>query len=133
MSGETILAVEDNPLNLKLIAAVLQRFGYRVLTAADAETGIRVAQTQMPDLILMDIQLPGMDGLSAVRHLKGDPDTAQIPIVALSAHAMHDHEEQAANAGCCGYITKPFSTRSLMEDIRRFLTEKPPHGSPGGA
>lgn len=117
----TILIIEDNALNLKLIAAVLARYGHHPLTAADAETGIEMARRQSPDLILMDIQLPGMDGITATQQLKGDPRTAGIPIVALSAHAMTDHEEKAAAAGCCGYITKPFSTRSLIDDLQPFL------------
>jgi two-component system, cell cycle response regulator DivK len=121
MTQKTIVVVEDNDLNSKLIAAVLSKAGYNVVTCGDAESGLQLVRAHCPDLILMDIQLPGMDGLSAARQLKADPHTQNIPIIALSAHAMGDHQEMAVSAGCCGYITKPFSTRTLSKDIERYL------------
>ncbi len=121
MTPKTIVVIEDNDLNLKLIVATLVKSGFRVLQSKDAEGGIELIREYLPDLVLMDIQLPGMDGLTATQHLKSDPLTMKIPVVALSAHAMSVHEKKAAAVGCCGYITKPFSTRSLIDDLQPFL------------
>src|SRR6266542_3277431 len=113
MPGEKILVVEDNPLNMELTADILMAAGYGVLQAENAERGIAMARAERPALILMDVRLPGMDGLSATEILKGETETRQIPVVALTAHAMKGDEEKALAAGCVGYITKPINTRTL--------------------
>ena len=100
MANETILVVEDNEMNLKLVRSLLQLGKYRVIEAGDAEKGIQLARDQRPLLILMDIQLPGMDGLSATRLLKEDPELKAIPILALTSYAMQGDEEKAIDAGC---------------------------------
>jgi len=121
MADATILVIEDNPLNMELVTDLLDLHGYAVLQAMDAEEGIKVAGNAMPDLILMDISLPGMDGLQATQLLKADEKTAIIPIVAVTAHAMKGDEQQILATGCEGYITKPIDTRSFAEDIARYL------------
>jgi two-component system cell cycle response regulator len=126
MKKTTILVVEDNPLNMKLVRALLLKDSYRVLEAGNAETGLVLAREGKPDLILMDIQLPGMDGLSAVGILKKDPLFQKIPIVALTSYAMDGDVEKAKEAGCDGYLTKPVDTRFFSDTIRRFLQEGPP-------
>ena len=122
MGKEKILVIEDNALNLKLVRSLLMLEDYEVLEADNAETGIQLAKEQLPDLILMDIQLPGMDGLSATRQLKADPDVTGIPVVALTAYAMLGDEQKALEAGCVGYIAKPLDTREFPALIARFLT-----------
>ncbi len=117
MSNRTILVIEDNALNMKLVKSLLKIGNYTVLEAEDAETGIRVAREQKPDLILMDIQLPGMDGLTATRILKEDEAVNGIPIIALTSHAMDGDEQKALNAGCGGYISKPIDTRAFLQSI----------------
>jgi two-component system cell cycle response regulator DivK len=117
----TILMVEDNPTNMRLAAYVLESAGHRVLTAADAETGLTLARASLPDLILMDIQLPGMDGLAATAHLKADPATRAIPVIALTALAMKGDEERIRAAGCDGYIAKPMNYRELLSTIAAWL------------
>jgi CheY-like chemotaxis protein len=104
----TILLVEDHPMNRKLVRDILL-FQFEVEEAVSAEAAMDVLRGHRPDLILMDIQLPGMDGLTLTRHLKADPETADIPIVALSAHAMNRDIELAREAGCVDYITKPIT------------------------
>ncbi len=116
-----VLIVEDAPLNLELTTDLLKRAGYTVLSAITAEKGINLARLQQPDLILMDIGLPGMDGIEATRQLKGHPITARIPVVALTAHALPSDEEKARAAGCVGYLTKPLDTRTLANYIAGFL------------
>ena len=113
MAGETLLIVDDNAANLKLARILLQREGYQVRTAADAEEALRVLETFTPRLILMDIQLPGMDGLELTRRLKADGATRDIVILALTAYAMKGDEEKARAAGCDGYIAKPIDVDSL--------------------
>ncbi len=120
MKTNSILVVEDNPVNMELAVAVLELDGYRVFTAANAEAGIRSAQENIPDLILMDIQLPGMSGLDAARVIKQDSTTRHIPVVALSAHSMKADEEEAIMAGCSAYITKPFHLRAFLDVVRRY-------------
>jgi len=109
-----ILIVEDNPTNMSFFVAVLERGGHNVLQAEDAAAGIRLARAMHPDLIFMDIQLPGMDGLEATRQLKADPTTRHIPIYALTALAMKGDEERARAAGCDGYLAKPVSYKDLL-------------------
>jgi two-component system cell cycle response regulator DivK len=116
-----VLVVEDNPANMKLTALLLQNAGHAVLRAVDAESGLTVARLEKPDLILMDIQLPGMDGLAATALLKQDPATASIPIIALTAMAMKDDEEKSQIAGCDAYIAKPLRYRELYAAIDNLL------------
>jgi two-component system, cell cycle response regulator DivK len=113
----TILIVEDNPANLKLATTVLEHSGYQVLHAENATDGIATARQCKPDLILMDIQLPGMDGLEATRILKADPETTGIPIVALTAFAMKGDEARILAAGCNGYIAKPFDYKDFLARV----------------
>ena len=121
MAGETILIVEDNELNLELATDLLEAAGYVVRQARTAEEAIQAAKTTKPQLILMDISLPGMDGLDATRALKADPTTRQIPVLALTAHAMKGDEEKARAAGCTGYMTKPIDTRAFSTTVARLL------------
>lgn len=122
MSGRAlILLVEDNPTNQLLASAVLEREGYEVDVADSAVEALQRLAEHVPDLILMDVQLPGQDGLSLARFLKSAPETAGIPIVALTAHAMIGDREQALKAGCVGYLSKPIDTRTFGEQVRGFL------------
>jgi CheY-like chemotaxis protein len=121
-----ILVVEDNEANQLLASAVLELAGYRVELAASAKEAVERLTANQPDLILMDVQLPGEDGLGLTRRLKADPTTAMIPIVALTAHAMVGDREQALAAGCAGYIAKPINTRTFGDQIRRFIVEVAP-------
>jgi CheY-like chemotaxis protein len=116
-----ILIVEDNAVNLKLAADVLKFEGYAVDGAGDAEQAQALLAHRTPDLILMDIGLPGMDGLSLTRLLKQDPRFARVPVVALTASAMKGDDRKAFDAGCRGYITKPIDTRRFGEQVRAFL------------
>lgn len=119
--SKKILIVEDNVLNLKLTKKLISMAGLHALTAYNAEDGIRIARTEKPDLILMDIQLPGINGLDATRIIKNDKDMSSIPIVALSAHAMQEEMNKAREAGCNGYITKPLDTRTFLKTLHGFL------------
>lgn len=121
MAEETILIVEDNPANMELATDLLENAGYTVVQATDAEQGIEAARTAPPHLIIMDVGLPGMDGLSASRMLREDATTKDIPIVILTAHAMHGDQEKAFAAGCSGYITKPIDTRSFIKTVSSFI------------
>jgi len=116
-----ILVVEDNPANMKLTSLILHSAEHTVLPAVDAETGLRLALAEQPDLILMDIQLPGMDGLAATAILKQDPATSSIPIVALSALAMKADEERSQTAGCDAYIIKPLRYKELYAVMERLM------------
>ena len=121
-----VLIVEDNPTNMKLADLLLRSAGHTVLTAVDAETGLTLARVDQPDLILMDIQLPGMDGLAATALLKHDPLTASIPIIALTAMAMREDQERTHLAGCDAYITKPLRRRELYASIDHLLVNTEP-------
>jgi two-component system cell cycle response regulator DivK len=112
-----ILIIEDNSINMKLAVALLHQQGHDVLQAVDAEEGTRLARESMPDLILMDIQLPGMDGLTASRLLKADAATRGIKIVALTALAMKGDRERVAEAGCDGYISKPIRYQEFLKVV----------------
>ena len=112
-----ILIVEDNALNMKLVRTLLELSGCDVLSAMDAEKGLQIAREHHPDLILMDIQLPGMDGLTATRILKKDPELCLVPVIALTSFAMQGDEEKALDAGCDGYIIKPIDTRGFRKTI----------------
>jgi len=123
MSNETILIVEDSKLNRKLVETVLRPYGYRLLIAVDGQEALDIATRERPDLILMDMQLPKISGYDATRTLKAGPETASIPIVALTAHAMEDERERAKAVGCDGYITKPINTRTFPEQVKEHLDE----------
>lgn len=118
-----ILVVDDNDAGLLLACSVLQMDGFRVDSAGSAQEVLQHLSARLPDLILMDIQLPGQDGLSLTRQLKASQTTAAIPIVALTAHAMAGDQEQALAAGCSGYISKPIDTRNFSAQVRAFLPE----------
>lgn len=117
----TILVVEDNPANMKLAVFLLQTAGHSVLSATDAEAGLTLARVERPDLILMDIQLPGMDGLEAIARLKRDDATRAIPVIALTALAMKGDEERIRAAGCDGYIAKPMRYQEFLATIASHL------------
>ncbi len=117
----SILVVEDNLINMELVTAVLNSRGYEVLEAFEAEDGIRMARENCPELILMDIQLPGVSGLDATRIIKQDPSTRDIPVVALSAHAMTAHKQEAIAAGVSEYIIKPFQMTAFLEVVRKYV------------
>ncbi len=116
-----ILIVEDNEANRLLAGAVLEREGYRVEMAGNAEEALQKLANRSPDLILMDVQMPGMDGLTLTRRLKGDARTADIPVVALTALAMMGDRERTLEAGCSGYISKPINTRTFASEVSKYL------------
>ena len=121
MSVPVVLVVDDNPTNLKLIAYLLQAKGYEVRTAVDAESALELVRTARPALILMDLQLPGMDGLELTQRLKAAPETRDIIVIAVTAYAMKGDEERARAAGCDGYIPKPVDTRALPRIVAEHL------------
>jgi len=116
-----ILIVDDNPTNLKLVTYVVRAQGYEVDTAVDATAALQLIRDHRPDLVLMDLQLPGIDGLELARRLKSDPETRAIAIIAVTAYAMKGDREKALAAGCDDYITKPIDTRTLPALIARHL------------
>ena len=120
MTTRTILVIEDNQLNMKLMRGIFKLGNYQIIEAFDAESGISLAREHMPFLILMDIQLPGMDGLDATRIIKADPLLKDIPVVALTGFAMQGDEEKALASGCDGYITKPVQVDGVLETIAEF-------------
>jgi CheY-like chemotaxis protein len=120
-----ILVVEDNPLNLKLVRDVLQVAGYDVIEATSGEEGLRMAQQDPPDLVLMDLQLPGIDGTETLRRLRDGTLGADVPVVAVTALAMAEDKERAARAGFDGYVEKPISVRALPSQIEAFLAGRP--------
>jgi two-component system, cell cycle response regulator DivK len=119
----TILIIEDNRANMKLASLLVRNAGHTVLCAVDAESGLTLARTERPNLILMDIQLPGMDGLAATALLKQDPATAAIPVIALTAMAMKDDQEKTKVAGCDAYIAKPLHYQELYAAIDALLAK----------
>ncbi len=121
MGNKRILVIEDNELNMKLVRGMLKISGHNILEATDAETGIHMTHEHHPDLILMDIQLPGMDGLSATRNILSNANLKHIPIVALTSYAMQGDEEKALEAGCTGYIAKPIDTRTFLQTVSQYL------------
>jgi CheY-like chemotaxis protein len=125
MEKKTILVIEDNEMNMKLMRAVLQAGTYGMLEASDAETGLRLAREHHPDLILMDIQLPSMDGLTATKIIKADPDLREIPVFALTGFAMEDDKEKAMDIGFAGYIVKPFSVKGLLKILSDHFNASP--------
>lgn len=118
-----ILIIEDNPANMRLASLLLSRVGHAILCAVDAESGLTMARAELPDLILMDIQLPGMDGLAATALLKQFPATAGIPVIALTAMAMKDDREKTRRAGCDAYIAKPVRYLELYEVVDSLLVK----------
>lgn len=131
MSGATVLVVDDNPTNLKLVSDLLAYEGYEILKATDAEEAQEVLRHSLPDLILMDIALPGMDGLTLTRQLKANDRSMHVLIVALTAYAMKGDDAKAREAGCDGYITKPIDTRKLPAQVAEFLKNRSLPPSPG--
>ncbi|GAA1956759.1 response regulator [Microbacterium deminutum] len=122
MTGRRILVVEDNPLNQKLVRDVLTASGYQVLVAGTGEEGVRLAAAEAPDLILMDIQLPGIDGYEALRLLRQMPQLAGLPVVAVTAFAMPEDRERATREGFDGYLGKPISVSALPSQVDEFLS-----------
>ncbi|MFY9329954.1 MAG: response regulator [Georgfuchsia sp.] len=118
-----IVVIEDNPANMKLVIFLLHNAGHEVLQATDAESGLALIRAEMPALVLMDIQLPGMDGLAATRQLKTDSAIAHIPVVALTSYAMKGDEAAMRAAGCDSYLAKPFHHRELLALVHKILEE----------
>ena len=116
-----ILLVEDNEMNRDMLSRRLERKGFEVVIAVDGQAGINMATSESPDLILMDLSLPVIDGWEATRQIKADPVTHAIPVIALTAHAMADDEQKALEAGCDDYDTKPINLKRLLEKIEKFL------------
>jgi CheY-like chemotaxis protein len=124
MGGERILIVDDNATNLKLVAYLMKAHGYDVDSALDAEGALEAIGRRRPEVILMDIQLPGIDGLELTRRLKADPSTRDIIIIAVTAYAMKGDQDKALAVGCDDYITKPIDTRALPDTIARHLAKR---------
>ena len=125
MAGELILIVEDNEKNRKLVRDVLQFKGYRTLEAESGELGVALARESLPALILMDIQLPGMSGIEALGHLRADPSTRDIPIVAVTASAMMQDRQRILAAGFDGYQSKPIDVKGFLQMVAEMLTDGP--------
>lgn len=117
----TILYIEDNPLNMRLVRKLVNSFGYTMLEAMDGLTGLEMVKSERPDLVLVDVNLPGMDGLQIATTMKHTPELASIPIIALTANAMHGDRERCLGAGCDGYIAKPIARQELYNAINRYL------------
>ena len=132
MNKPAVLVIEDNELNMTLFRELLLIEGFRVVEAFDAETGIQQAREKMPAIILMDIQLPGMDGMTATRLIRKDPDLKNIPVVALTAYAMEKDKKEAIKAGCTGFIAKPIDTRNFATTVSDFIADHlEPENPPG--
>ena len=123
MSCKTVLYVEDNEYNLKIVRQLLARTAYKLIEAKDGESGVETALRELPDLILMDIQLPKLSGLDATRRLRADPKTAAIPIIVITSFALSGDDQKAKDAGASAYLAKPYSPRELLEMIRKFAPE----------
>jgi len=128
MNTGRILVVEDNPLNLKLIRDVLVLLGYDVMEARSGEEGVNLAHQRVPDLVLMDLQLPGIDGVEALRLLRLDPAVSDVPVVAVTAFAMKEDRQRAVANGFDGYLSKPISIRALPAQVEAFLRRVRPDG-----
>jgi CheY-like chemotaxis protein len=120
-NGKTVLLVEDNEDNRIVYSTILRHFGYSVTEALNGEEGIAKARSEKPDLILMDISIPVIDGWEATQVLKHDPQTREIPIIALTAHALASDREKAMEVGCDGYLAKPCEPRAVVAEVQRFL------------
>ncbi|HEX9107138.1 MAG TPA: response regulator [Longimicrobiales bacterium] len=125
---KTVLLVEDNEDNLVVYRTILEHVGYRVVEARDGEEGVLRARQEHPDLILMDISIPKIDGWEATQRLKSDSDTDMIPIIALTAHALEEDRQKALQAGCDGYLAKPVEPRRVVQEVERFVG--PPTAAP---
>jgi two-component system cell cycle response regulator DivK len=123
MSCKTVLYVEDNEYNLKIVRQLLARTVYKLIEAKDGESGVETALRELPDLILMDIQLPKLSGLDATRRLRSDPKTAAIPIIVITSFALSGDDQKAKDAGASAYLAKPYSPRELLQMIRKFAPE----------
>jgi two-component system cell cycle response regulator DivK len=123
MDERTILLIEDNEYNRKIVRKLLSRSNYRLVEAFDGEAGVALAFSELPDLILMDVQLPKMSGLDATRLLRADERTGKIPIVVITSYALSGDREHAAEAGASGYLAKPYSPGELLALVRKFLPE----------
>jgi two-component system cell cycle response regulator DivK len=121
--GGRILVVEDNPKNLKLVRDVLTHSGYEVIEATSGEDGVRMAGEERLDLVLMDLQLPGIDGTEALRQIRVGEQNADVPVVAVTAFAMNDDRQRAFDSGFDGYVEKPISVRSLAQQVQMFLRQ----------
>ncbi|GAB4352320.1 MAG: response regulator [Candidatus Abyssubacteria bacterium] len=121
MGTARILVVEDNAMNMELAVDLLKLQGYEVLSASTGQEALDISEREHPDLILMDVQLPGMDGLTVTKKLKENPETMDIPVVALTAHAMKGDEERILDHGCTGYISKPIDTREFSRTVEKFI------------
>ncbi|MSP39971.1 MAG: response regulator [Deltaproteobacteria bacterium] len=121
--SKTILYVEDNEFNLKIVRQLLSRTSYRLIEAMDGASGVATAQSEMPDLILMDVQLPKLSGLDATRQLRADAKTAAIPIIIITSFALSGDAEKAKVAGATDYLAKPYSPRELLQKIRNLVPE----------
>jgi two-component system cell cycle response regulator DivK len=124
MANELILIVEDNEKNLKLVRDVLQYKGYQTIEATTGEEGVRLAKARIPDLVLMDIQLPGMDGITALGALRADPATRAIPVIAVTASAMTHDRKKIMAAGFDGYQSKPIKVKDFMDAVREMLDQR---------
>jgi CheY-like chemotaxis protein len=132
-TSQRLLLVEDNEDNRTIYATVLRHLGYQVIEAQDGVQAVALARSERPDLILMDISIPGMDGWEATRVLRGDPLTRAIPIVALTAHALSDDRERAAEVGFNSYLAKPIEPRAVVAEVRRWIGgEGGTRTTPGG-
>jgi two-component system cell cycle response regulator DivK len=118
----TVLLVEDNPHNRKIFSGMLTHSGFTVVEAEDGHQALAAVAKQLPDLILMDLSIPGVDGWEVTRRLKADPRTKAVPIIALTAHAMRGDEERARAAGCDHYLAKPISPKKVVEEVRKLLS-----------
>ena len=123
MSDKTVLYVEDNEYNLKIVRQLLGRTSYRLIEAVDGQLGVETALRELPDLILMDIQLPKLSGLDATRMLRADPKTAAIPIVVITSFALSGDDQKAKDAGASAYLAKPYSPRELLQMIQKLVPE----------
>jgi two-component system cell cycle response regulator DivK len=123
MSDKTVLYVEDNEYNLKIVRQLLGRTSYRLIEAVDGQLGVETALRELPDLILMDIQLPKLSGLDATRRLRADPKTAAIPIIVITSFALSGDDQKAKDAGASAYLAKPYSPRELLQMIRKLVPE----------
>ena len=132
MPMHTILLVEDNEMNRDMLSRRLERKGYQVVLAVDGQSGVELAGTEAPDLVLMDMSLPVLDGWEATRRLKADPATAHLPVIALTAHAMSGDRERAIAAGCDDYDTKPIELARLLGKIEALLGAPAADAAPGG-
>lgn len=120
-----VLAIEDHEDNRRILRDLLESVGYELIEATTGEEGIALAETQLPDLILMDIQLPGLDGYETTRRIKANPALQRVPIIAVTSYALSGDDVKAFAAGCDAYVTKPFSPRELLAKIREFLPKGP--------